>query len=81
MMKAKAKIKMAAKGRGKAPLRRRTAGDYNVIRSFRMRKSTLARFDNYCNRLKISRAELLRRFIAELPARGDKRNTVRVDVI
>ena len=69
------------KGRGKMPLRRRTAGDFDIIRSFRMRTSTAKKFDAYCDRMQLSRAELLRRFVGALPTRCKPATSVVVSVV
>lgn len=58
----------------------RAPGDFNAHRTFRMRASSLKKLDAYSNRTKITRAELLRRFIEQLPSRGSGINMITVDV-
>ena len=65
----------------KKKARTRVRGGFMAIRSFRMHSSMLRKIDVYCDRVGVSRTELVRRLIAALPPRGAKTDVVRVRVV
>ena len=78
-VKKRAARKAAKKGTKLA--RKRVRGNFTAARSFRMHQSMLDTWDSYCDLVGISRTELLRRFIAKIPAKGSGVKSVTVRIV